>query len=166
MSNFDLFVSYSRHDNAEGRVTELVGQISRDFEAFAGRPLRTFFDLQEIRGMDDWRHRILRGLRESRLLLALLSPSFLQSEYCEWEFNEYLKHERYQGLASEGIAPIYFIEVKGWKEKNFEQRSAEWVVELRRRQHFDLQPWYEEGQEALPHAGRPGADEESRRADP
>ena len=57
-NTYDLFISYSRRDNAQGRVTELVGKISHDFEAFAGRPLRPFFDLEEIRGMDDWRHRI------------------------------------------------------------------------------------------------------------
>jgi hypothetical protein len=93
MSTYDLFISYSRRDNAEKRVAELVAKISLDFETFAGRPLRPFFDVEEIRGMDDWRHRILRGLRESHLLLALLSPSFLKSEHCEWEFNEYRKNE-------------------------------------------------------------------------
>jgi len=146
---YDLFISYSRRDNAQGRITQLVERIQADFAAFAGRPLQPFFDLTEIHGMEDWRHRILQGLRESRLLLACLSPSYLGSEYCEWEFNEYLKHEVARLCVGEGVAPIYFVEVPGWGDKGFEQQCAAWVAELRRRQHFDLRPWVGAGEEAL-----------------
>jgi hypothetical protein len=85
---YDLFISYSRRDNDQIRINQFVERIGRDFESIVSRPLRPFFDLTEIQGMDDWRHRILQGLRESRLLLAFVSPHYLQSEYCEWEFNE------------------------------------------------------------------------------
>jgi len=146
---YDLFISYSRRDNEQKRITEFVERIGRDFESFAGRPLRPFFDITEIQGMDDWRHRILQGLRESRLLLACLSPNFVQSEYCAWEFNEYVKNEVARALVGEGVAPLYFVEVPGWQDKDFDQRSAEWIVELRRRQHFDLRPWFHEGEHAL-----------------
>jgi len=146
---YDLFISYSRRDNAQGRITQLVERIKTDFAAFAGRPLVPFFDATEIRGMEDWRHRILQGLRESRLLLACLSPAYLQSEYCEWEFNEYLKHEIGRAYFGDGVAPIYFVQVPGWEDKGFEQRCAAWVAELRRRQHFDLRPWFRAGEESL-----------------
>src|SRR5271167_1061292 len=63
------------------------------------------FDQQEIDGLQDWRQRILQGLRESRLLLAFLSPAYLESEYCEWELVEFLKFEighlhSFSGVAS------------------------------------------------------------------
>jgi hypothetical protein len=90
---YDLFISCSRRDNENGRITELVERIKADFAPFAKRELVPFFDQQEIAGMQDWRQRILQGLRESRLLLACLSPGYLKSEYCEWEFVEYLKYE-------------------------------------------------------------------------
>jgi hypothetical protein len=148
---YDLFISYARRDkdNGHGRITEFVERIGRDFESFAGRPLRPFFDLTEIQGMDDWRHRILKGLRESRLLLAFVSPNYLQSKYCEWEFNEYVKNEVARALVGEGVAPIYFVEVPGWQDKDFDQHCADWIAELRRRQHFDLRPWFHEGEHAL-----------------
>jgi len=146
---YDLFVSYSRSDNGQSRITQLVESIQAEFAAFAGRPLVPFFDATEIRGMEDWRHRILQGLRESRLLLACLSPSYLKSEYCEWEFNEYLKHEIARAHFGDGVAPIYFVEVPGWGEKGFEQKYGTWVAELRRRQHFDLRPWFHLGEESL-----------------
>ncbi len=146
---YDLFISYARRDNTGGRVTELVNRIREDFAAFASRPLNPFFDVNEIGGMEDWRHRILRGLRESRLMLACLSPAYLDSGYCEWEFTEYVKYETGRPYMGEGVAPIYFVEVPGWNEPGFETRCKEWVAELLRRQQFDLRPWHQEGADAL-----------------
>ena len=99
--------------------------------------------------MDDWRHRILDAIRDTRLLLVCLSPAYLQTEYCAWEFNEFLKHESARALLGEGVATVYFVEVPGWADKDYEQRAAEWVAELRRRQYFDLRPWFNKGAEAL-----------------
>ncbi|WP_374692605.1 tetratricopeptide repeat protein [Accumulibacter sp.] len=146
---YDLFISYSRRDNRQERVTRLVERLGQDFAAFAGRPLRAFMDTAEIGGMEDWRHRILQGLRDSRLLLALLSPGYLDSPYCEWEFNEYLKHELGRAIFGEGVAPIYVVQVPGWEDEGFTARCGAWVAELRRRQHFDLRPWFDEGVAAL-----------------
>ena len=52
-----------------------------------GDELRVFFDTDDIKGMDDWEHHILNGIRSTRLLLVFLSPNYLESEYCHWEFN-------------------------------------------------------------------------------
>ena len=147
--SYDLFISYSRRDNHEGRITQLVDRIKEDFAPFARRKLVPFFDREEILGMQDWRQRILQGLRESRLLLACLSPAFLASEYCQWEFVEYLKYEVGHRHGFNSVAPIYFVQVPGWDNKEFDRRCSAWVAELRRRQNFDLRPWYEQGEEAL-----------------
>ena len=146
---YDLFISYSRRDNEQGRITQLVERIKTDFASFAKRELVPFFDQQEIAGMQDWRQLILQGLRESRLLLACLSPAYLKSEYCEWEFVEYLKYEIGHLHGFNGVAPIYFVEVPGWDSKDFEQQCAAWVAELRKRQHFDLRPWHDQGETAV-----------------
>ncbi len=61
MPAFDIFISYARRDNDQGRVMEIVDYIKRDLETFAGRPLNPFFDKEEIKGMDDWRNRIMGG---------------------------------------------------------------------------------------------------------
>ena len=146
---YNLFISYSRHVNEQGRITQLVERIKKDFASFADRELVPFFDQQEVHCMSDWRQRILQGLRESRLLLACLSPAYLQSEYCEWEFVEYLKYEIGHLHGFNSVAPVYFIEVPGWDSKEFEQQCAAWIAELRKRQHFDLRPWHEQGEAAL-----------------
>jgi hypothetical protein len=146
---YDLFISYSRRDNEQNRITQLVDRIKADFAPFAKRQLVSFFDQNEIHGMQDWRQRILQGLREWRLLLACLSPAYLKSEYCEWEFVEYLKYEIGHLHGFNGVAPIYFIEVPGWESGVFEQQNTAWIAELRKRQHFDLRPWHDQGEDAL-----------------
>jgi hypothetical protein len=79
---YDLFISYARHDNEREQVTALNSQIESSFRAFAGRELGVFFDTQEIAGMDDWRHKIQRSLRDSQVFLAVLSPHYVVSPCC------------------------------------------------------------------------------------
>src|SRR5437867_2515235 len=76
---YDLFISYSRRDYERGQVAALKAQVEFSFRAFAGRDLRVFFDTHEIVGMDDWRQKIQRSLRESQVFLAVLSPHYLAS---------------------------------------------------------------------------------------
>ena len=66
---YDLFISYSRRDNGQGRITLLVERIMADFAGFEGhngRELVPFFDPQDILGMEDWRQKILKGVRNPR----------------------------------------------------------------------------------------------------
>ena len=147
---YDLFISYSRFDNRDGRITDLKVQIETDYRAFKPRrDLVCFFDTEEIKGMDDWRHRILQGLREANLLLLVLSPGYLSSPYCEWEIIEYLKFEHSRASGGQGVAPVYFVEIPGLDSPDFEKQAAAWVNRIRRRNHFDLRSWHEEGVAAL-----------------
>jgi len=146
---YDIFISYSRADNDQGQVNSLVDRIATEFKEFAGRDLEVFFDTREISGGQYWQDTILGGLKESRLMLACLSPAYLASQWCEWEFNEYQKYELGRAFIGEGMAPIYFVEVPGFEQADFEQTAAAWVKELRLRQHYDLRPWYNEGETAL-----------------
>jgi hypothetical protein len=44
---YDLFISYSRRDNEQRRITQFVERIKTDFASFAKRELVPFFDQQE-----------------------------------------------------------------------------------------------------------------------
>ena len=104
----DLFISYSRCDNERGQVAALKAQIESSFHAFAGRDLRVFFDTHEIVGMDDWRQKIQRSLRESQVFLAVLSPNYLASPYCRGEWEDYVRYEAMRQCPGEGVAPVFF----------------------------------------------------------
>ena len=116
---YDLFISYARRDNTDGRVTELVERIADDYRQLSRKELRYFFDVHDIHGMDDWLHTILEGLKESQLFLLVLSPAYLKSKYCEWEIVEYLKYESARAVSGEGIAPIYVVTIPGLDEPGF-----------------------------------------------
>jgi len=121
---FDLFISDSRRDNNDGRVSELVERIAGDYLGFSGEELPCFFDKHDIHGMDDWRHTILAGVKQSHLFLLVLSPAYLASEYCEWEIVEYLKYESARAVLGEGVAPVYFVTIPGLDEPGFEEQAT------------------------------------------
>jgi tetratricopeptide (TPR) repeat protein len=146
---YDLFISYSRKDNLTGRVTALKEKIEADYLAFANEELTCFFDKEEIFGMEDWKHRLLQGLKDSHLFLIVLSPNYLASEYCEWEIVEYLKYEYSRAVQGEGVAQIYFIEIPGLDKPGFKETAKTWVDKISRRERIDLRPWNNEGVDSL-----------------
>lgn len=146
---YDLFISYSRPDNGNGRVSQLVERINRDFEVFAGRSLKVFFDTNDIQGMDDWRQTIQQGLRESHLFLATLSPNYLASHYCREEWEDYERYEAMRQCLGEGIAPVYFVTLPDAGNATTNLAVTAWIDEINRRQRFDLRPWHDEGEHAL-----------------
>lgn len=146
---YDLFISYSRKDNLTGRVTELKDKIEAEYLEFAKEELKCFFDKDEITGMEDWKHRLLQGLKDSHLFLLILTPNYLASPHCDWEIVEYLKYEFARATQGEGVAQIYFLEIPGIDEPGFEEKAKAWVAKISRRQRFDFRPWYHEGADSL-----------------
>ena len=154
-STYDLFLSYARLDNQpipatfpRGWVTAIYEHILADHRKFSTAPLRIFFDTQEIKDGNDWRHRILGGLRHSKMLLVCLSPGYFASQFCRREWEEYVKRQVHQLMGSESVATVYFVEVPG----SDEQANARWLAELMRGNFADLRPWSPEGAEALQRA--------------
>jgi hypothetical protein len=148
---YDLFVSYARRNNERGQVLALVEQIRAKFRAFAGRELEVFFDQDEIRGMEDWRRKIQESLRNAQLFLAVLSPEYLASSYCRWEWEDYVRYEAMRQCLGDGIAPVYFVTLPDARTLNNET-LANWIAQIRRRQAFKLQAWHDTGEQALEQA--------------
>lgn len=148
----DLFISYARYDDENGCVSHLVDRISRDFESFSGRSLRVFFDKNAIQGMDDWRQKIQQSLRESHLFLAVLSPSYMVSSYCRWEWEDYVRYEAMRQCLGEGVAPVFFVTLPDASDPKTDQAVAHWIKEVQTRQTFDLRPWRDAGENALQQA--------------
>lgn len=174
---YELFISYSRQDNVprragdnRGWVTALRDEILADHRRFSTEPLRIFFDTSVIATMDDWRHRILIGLRESKILLVCLSPDYFKSPPCLWEWEEYLTRQIHALMGQESVAPVYFVEAPdsdqqlnaAWAEavtrkvvaptdrSLWEARWKAWrEATLGRPNWVDLKPWFPHGIEAL-----------------
>ncbi|WP_310821158.1 toll/interleukin-1 receptor domain-containing protein [Stratiformator vulcanicus] len=110
---FDLFISYARKDNSgevERLVDEIVAEIERDHESFSpGVTLRVFFDKTSIVTAQLWREKLRDGLRQSKLMVAILSPNYFASEHCRWEWEEYLRVEQARTYPGEALTPIFTI---------------------------------------------------------
>lgn len=142
-----IFLSYARKDNlpradSPGPITGFVERLKKEYFGIAGSELRVFFDIEDIRGMDQWQHRTLHDLNASYILLPCLSPAYLASECCQWEFNEYRKGETRRSLAEAGVAPVYAFDIPGWFEGSYSKTAPEWVQRLRDRQSFDLRSYF------------------------
>ncbi len=106
------FVSYAHSDDRgedAGKVSALVAAIKAEYARRIGAPLSVFSDTEAIRAMDDWEARILTGLRQSKMMVAVLSPAYPASEYCRKEWEIYVETELAHALPGEGIKPIYVV---------------------------------------------------------
>ena len=116
---YDFFVSYARGNNAEGWITQCVEELLAEHRRFSGgRELTCFFDTHEIRGFDDWQHRLTDGLSKSRLFLAFISPEYFASEWCRKEWRAWIDTEISKHILAGGAAPLYIVEVPGLLGKN------------------------------------------------
>lgn len=113
---FEVFLSYARKDDeqprdagARGWVSAFDDDLKRRHLAFTGGELRTFLDREAIDAGGDWRRRLGQGLRESRLFLAFLTPNYLSSENCLWEWEQYLLREHSAARGDDGVVPIFFV---------------------------------------------------------
>ncbi len=147
---YDLFISYAHRDDHDGWVEKFVDAIREEHARFTPTPLELFFDRQEIATMHDWEHRILRGLRGSKVMLAVLSPHYFDSAYCRKEWEIYLEHELDRAMTGQGIAPVYIVSSPSF-ESEAHGALDEWIHNLKRRQYLDVREWRSQGQHMLQH---------------
>jgi TIR domain len=148
-ASYDVFISYARADSrpdARGLhwVEALRDRLVEDFESY-GRPLRVFLDTDEIASMDDWGRRILVGLRQSKVLLCCLSPSYFASRYCRMEFDEYLARQTQVAVGDDTIAAVYFVQVPDTMPADIRA----WRERVLAAQHVDLLEWFPNGAASL-----------------
>jgi len=119
------------------------------------------------------------GVRQSRLFLAFLSPNYLISKNCLWEWQEYLRREYSAARGDDGLTPAYFVtpadlrldeqqsladwlramqhkypwfQPRGALEAQTDARTRPFVRDLNRRNktaNLELQPWFAHGPELL-----------------
>jgi hypothetical protein len=151
-AGFDLFISYAhadgRDDNRE-KVAALVEAIQADYLRVTGGALIVFFDTHVIRSMDDWEAKILTGLRESKMKVAMLSPSYFQSGYCRREWEIYVETELAQALPGAGITPIYVVRHPAFEANPVDEQLRHWINDLRRRQYIEWLPFWPKGAKEL-----------------
>jgi TIR domain len=91
---FDLFVSYSRAGNVAGWVQRHFCEVLTNcLIDETGQKPRIFLDTRIDTG-SYWPNELERGLRHSRLMVAVLSPPYFASRWCLAEWGTMILRER------------------------------------------------------------------------
>ena len=125
--NYDVFISYARKDDVDARVSAFVDALSRFHKVITGDDLRVFFDRDEIRSGDDWYLRLLESLRSSASMVALLSPAYLESEYCWIEWTTFERQAAVAMAVDQGIKPLVVVPQPGL-ETALDTVNPTWLV--------------------------------------
>lgn len=118
---FDVFISYAhqRDNNSReavvARVAQLHSELEADFLRRFNRALEIFFDKEDIEDFDHWQVRCHRALRDSRFFIACLSRTYLRSEACRWEWEEWCRHELEHGFVGQALRRCGSSNSKTWK---------------------------------------------------
>jgi FxsC-like protein len=121
-----FYVSCSRGDRDE-YLKRFLQDISHEVRLRLGLPQGSplaFFDEESITIGEDWSAAMSEGLRTSRLMISLVSPSYIKSDFCGKEFAVFLQRQKLmlEGVGGPGgILPISWIPVKGTLPRALEQ---------------------------------------------
>jgi hypothetical protein len=81
------------------------------------------------------------------VLLVCLSPNYLRSSYCRWEWDEFVRNQARRIGGADAITGVYFIGLGG--DHNYAEEITAWRREVERVQLEQLQPWFPKGVQAL-----------------
>jgi hypothetical protein len=92
-ARYDLFVSYAQLDNTDGWVDQLVEKARIEVcQRLGTRDFSIFIDHDELYGNRPLSPSLFEAVRGSALLMVVMSPAYLHSEWCRRERNEFLSH--------------------------------------------------------------------------
>ena len=146
MSN-DIFISYAHQGDNTSReaiaalVARLHAELEADFRRRFNRDLEIFFDKEDIRDFDHWQVSCHRALRESRFFIVCLSRTYLHSDACRWEWEEWCRHELEYGLVGQGAASLWFVKLEDLKAPADATLIRRWKGDLLQRFHIQCHEW-------------------------
>ncbi|HEV7659198.1 MAG TPA: RodZ domain-containing protein [Allosphingosinicella sp.] len=138
------FWSYARQDDqlAAGRLSALRALLMQELQQQYGRePIRLFQDANTIPHGADWEKEIRKALDIATFFIPIVTPNFVQSEWCCREVELFMERERQLGALHPELAdtsrifPILFIGVDDVDPENPEVLAA-----LQKLQWFDFRP--------------------------
>ena len=109
---YDVYVSYAHHPTLhewlQGFVSQLRSWVSLEMDADP----RFFFDYSEVSLGDRWADRTMSALLRTKLLLAVVTPEYFQSEWCTREWATFEHREQITRTQTPLILPLHLRESK------------------------------------------------------
>jgi len=129
---YKAFFSYMRQNDQhdKGKLSTLRKLIEAEVWAQTAVNFKLFQDQEDIAWGENWKERIKEVLDSSRFLIAIITPGYLKSETCQFEF-EYFIHKKKELGEDDLILPLLYIETgELHKPHNFltaEIAKREWL---------------------------------------
>jgi hypothetical protein len=86
---YDIFMSYTHIKDFNGAVTGFLDHIEPELYMKSGKIISVFRDRRDIEPGDEWEPFLSEQLKSAKMLLILLSPTWLTSKYCKREYEEF-----------------------------------------------------------------------------
>lgn len=115
------FWSYARQDDAasDGKLSQLRGQLARELQQVYGRdPITLWQDVAAIPPGTEWEKAIDDAIAQSTYLIPIITPAFVESQFCCREVEKFLAREAEINAAhpelkgQRRIFPIFYIDVE------------------------------------------------------
>ncbi|MBR1199538.1 toll/interleukin-1 receptor domain-containing protein [Bradyrhizobium sp. AUGA SZCCT0158] len=105
-ASYDLYVSYKRDSVLDDWLRPFLKHLDNAISLRIGRPARIFFDYREIELGENFADQTFAALAKSKLLLAIVTPSYWASSWnlAEWETFE--RRERTGASSHSLILPL------------------------------------------------------------
>ena len=141
----DIFLSYTHIKNYWGDIDEFQNRLENYVQQKVGDVgLRIFIDTKGLRVGEQWDAALETAITEARLLVVLLSPTWINSSYCRKEYKIFKAANPYSPLL-----PILWDTVKADDITTNEGREI--FTELKEIQQIDwLDLQYESWKESEP----------------
>jgi len=109
-----IFLSYARNDDVSppedltkpGFVTALYDQLVYNFRNFGEPAVKVWRDVKRVEGGDQFDEKIMEAISNSAILVVVLSPNWMASEYCRKELNAFAERWRAVGGVKERIVVV------------------------------------------------------------
>jgi F-box protein 11 len=140
------FFSYVRlnDEQDDGRLTELRKRLEREVEVQTGDPFQIFQDRNDIKWGQQWKQRIEGGIDGSTFLIAVVTPSYLNSDACRDEFDRFLEREK-KLKRNDLILPLFYVDTPAITNEK-KRKGIHIAEEIAKRQWADWrdlrhEPW-------------------------
>jgi FxsC-like protein len=111
-----------------------------------------FFDIKRIQATTDWESTRWEAISTSRVFLPILSPNYLNSEFCGKEFELFLARTRRAPGRSPGFVPLVWVPLLRQMPrvlrdfqlsdermpKEYSERGMRTLARMRRRQEYEI----------------------------
>ena len=122
---YDVFFSYKRHGLTLDWTKRIHKLVKFWLSEELAREASLFVDEDSIEVGTRWPEKLKEGLRLSRCMVAVWSPSYFQSDWCLSEWTSFREREKRLDMRSHGlIAPMRFHDGEHFPQ---DARNVEWA---------------------------------------